>query len=96
MLPALSVSPSGKLEKLPAYGRYFHFRNQMDSSKISGFTPVVIILILVIPRTEIDALDNNLALTPPMGWSSWERFRCNVDCANYPDECIRYNDNLNE
>ena len=36
------------------------------------------------------ALDNGLALTPPMGWLSWERFRCITDCVNYPDECIRY------
>lgn len=36
----------------------------------------------------IFALDNGLALTPPMGWLSWERFRCNVDCKNDPDNCI--------
>lgn len=35
------------------------------------------------------ALENGLARTPPMGWLSWERFRCNIDCATYPDECIR-------
>lgn len=34
------------------------------------------------------ALDNGLALTPPMGWLSWERFRCNTDCENDPDNCI--------
>ncbi|XP_044735431.1 alpha-N-acetylgalactosaminidase-like [Chrysoperla carnea] len=40
-----------------------------------------------------DGLDNGLALTPPMGWMSWERYRCTIDCefnrndeAN--DECI--------
>jgi len=26
-----------------------------------------------------------LALTPPMGWMSWERFRCDVDCVAQPD-----------
>jgi len=36
------------------------------------------------------ALDNGLARTPPMGWLTWERFRCNTDCKNYPDTCIRY------
>lgn len=36
----------------------------------------------------VDALDNGLALTPPMGWMAWERFRCNVDCENDPDNCI--------
>lgn len=34
------------------------------------------------------ALDNGLALTPPMGWLSWERFGCQVDCETYPDSCI--------
>jgi len=24
---------------------------------------------------------NNLSRVPPMGWMSWEIFRCNVDCA---------------
>ncbi|XP_053400322.1 alpha-N-acetylgalactosaminidase-like [Mercenaria mercenaria] len=33
-------------------------------------------------------LDNGLALTPPMGWVSWERYRCNIDCENDPDNCI--------
>lgn len=34
------------------------------------------------------SLDNGLALTPPMGWLSWERYRCQTDCVNYPDDCI--------
>ncbi len=34
------------------------------------------------------ALDNGLARTPPMGWLSWERFGCNIDCDTYPDSCI--------
>lgn len=43
---------------------------------------------LVVPY--VDCLDNGLALTPPMGWMHWQRFRCLVDCVNYPDECIRW------
>ena len=34
-------------------------------------------------------LENGLARTPPMGWMSWERFRCNTDCTTYPEDCIR-------
>ncbi|XP_026481042.1 alpha-N-acetylgalactosaminidase-like [Ctenocephalides felis] len=34
------------------------------------------------------ALENGLARTPPMGWLAWERFRCNTDCENDPDNCI--------
>ncbi|XP_022920563.2 alpha-N-acetylgalactosaminidase-like isoform X1 [Onthophagus taurus] len=36
-------------------------------------------------------LDNGLALTPPMGFMTWQRFRCIVDCKSYPDECISEN-----
>ncbi|XP_037277051.2 alpha-N-acetylgalactosaminidase isoform X2 [Rhipicephalus microplus] len=35
-----------------------------------------------------ECLDNGQALTPPMGWMSWERFRCNVDCYKDPDNCL--------
>jgi len=31
---------------------------------------------------------NDLARTPPMGWMSWEIFRCQTDCATHPDSCI--------
>ncbi|KAM3963174.1 alpha-N-acetylgalactosaminidase-like [Aphomia sociella] len=37
------------------------------------------------------ALDNGLGLTPPMGWLTWERFRCITDCNKYPQECISEN-----
>jgi hypothetical protein len=39
--------------------------------------------------TTVSGLDNGLALTPPMGWLAWQRFRCLVDCVAFPDECIR-------
>lgn len=34
------------------------------------------------------SLDNGLAQTPPMGWMSWTRFACEIDCQRYPEECI--------
>jgi len=34
------------------------------------------------------SLENGLARTPPMGWLAWERFRCNTDCDNDPENCI--------
>ncbi|KAJ8717376.1 hypothetical protein PYW08_005775 [Mythimna loreyi] len=37
------------------------------------------------------ALDNGLALTPPMGWLSWLRFGCTIDCDAKPKECISEN-----
>ncbi|RCN41463.1 alpha-galactosidase [Ancylostoma caninum] len=38
--------------------------------------------------TSAVALDNGLARTPPMGWMSWTQFRCEINCAKYPDDCI--------
>lgn len=40
-----------------------------------SFTVLLAILSLAEPST---ALDNGLALTPPMGWNSWNKFGCNV------------------
>ena len=47
------------------------------------------VAVLVLCIGNVLSLDNGLALTPPMGWLSWERYRCNTDCLNYPDDCIR-------
>ncbi|XP_017155282.1 alpha-N-acetylgalactosaminidase isoform X1 [Drosophila miranda] len=44
--------------------------------------------ILIVISTSCYGLDNGLAKTPPMGWLSWERFRCNTDCVNDPENCI--------
>lgn len=46
--------------------------------------------VLILACGVIQALENGLARTPPMGWLAWERFRCNTDCVNDPDNCIRY------
>jgi len=35
-----------------------------------------------------NALDNGVGLTPMLGWMSWMRFRCNVNCKLDPDNCI--------
>ncbi|KAI6198577.1 Alpha-galactosidase [Aphelenchoides besseyi] len=36
----------------------------------------------------IEGLDNGLARTPPMGWMSWTRFFCQIDCTTHPNTCI--------
>ena len=41
--------------------------------------------------TSIYGLDNGLARRPPMGWLSWMRFACEIDCKTYPDDCIDEN-----
>jgi len=43
---------------------------------------------LWLPLTAVVALDNGLALRPPMGWMSWVRFGCNVWCDIDADNCI--------
>ncbi|KAK4884297.1 hypothetical protein RN001_000568 [Aquatica leii] len=48
----------------------------------------LVVLLCCVFLPEIYALNNGLALTPPMGWMSWQRFRCLTDCNLYPDECI--------
>jgi hypothetical protein len=48
---------------------------------------LAIVAVLAALATRADAR-NNLSRTPPMGWMSWEIFRCNVDCAKEPDNCI--------
>ncbi|GBN42600.1 Alpha-galactosidase A [Araneus ventricosus] len=45
------------------------------------------IVALALPLSVL-GLDNGLAVTPPMGWLSWERFTCNTDCKNDPANCI--------
>ena len=41
-------------------------------------------LLTSLTATPALALDNGLALTPPMGWLSWERYACVVDCEADP------------
>jgi alpha-galactosidase len=40
---------------------------------------LLIVLALLIPLESAVALDNGLALTPPMGWNSWNTFRLNIN-----------------
>ncbi|XP_069130858.1 alpha-N-acetylgalactosaminidase-like isoform X1 [Argopecten irradians] len=46
--------------------------------------PLVIFVII----GSVRGLNNGLARTPPMGWMSWERFRCITDCEHDKDNCI--------
>ncbi|XP_062989692.1 alpha-N-acetylgalactosaminidase [Elgaria multicarinata webbii] len=48
---------------------------------------VVPVLFLALTSFSL-ALENGLMKTPPMGWLSWERFRCNIDCKRDPHNCI--------
>ncbi|WAQ98090.1 AGAL-like protein [Mya arenaria] len=46
------------------------------------------VLAVVLLLTSVRGLENGLARTPPMGWLSWTRFGCNIDCDSDPDFCI--------
>lgn len=46
----------------------------------------VFLLLALIPVGA--GLDNGLLRSPPMGWMAWERFRCDIDCKNDPQNCI--------
>ncbi|XP_074651733.1 alpha-N-acetylgalactosaminidase-like isoform X2 [Tubulanus polymorphus] len=48
----------------------------------------VLLLVVASAVSVIDGLDNGLARTPPMGWLTWQRFRCVTDCKSFPDTCI--------
>lgn len=39
---------------------------------------------------KVFSLENGLMRTPPMGWLAWERYRCNVNCEEDPDNCVRW------
>jgi len=59
-----------------------------ESKFVLGKSKVVLaIFLLLLPPSSL-SLENGLALTPPMGWLAWERFRCNTDCVNDPENCI--------
>ncbi|XP_006011833.1 alpha-N-acetylgalactosaminidase-like [Latimeria chalumnae] len=49
---------------------------------------LILVLFLLILAGPSLCLDNGLMRTPPMGWLAWERFRCNTDCKNDPENCI--------
>ena len=51
-------------------------------------------VIFLLPPLLTQAKENGLAKVPPMGWMSWEIFRCETNCSSHPDGCI--NDKLYE
>ena len=53
------------------------YRLNRPPRAISGLL-ALIGMALLLPASALWALDNNLALTPPMGWNSWNKFHCDV------------------
>lgn len=36
----------------------------------------------------ISCKNDGQARTPPMAWMTWQRFRCTIDCDEFPNDCI--------
>uniref|UniRef100_A0A0B7BCH9 Alpha-galactosidase n=1 Tax=Arion vulgaris TaxID=1028688 RepID=A0A0B7BCH9_9EUPU len=53
-----------------------------------AFSYQTAIFVFVTLMATSTALNNGLARTPPMGWLSWQRFRCDIDCQDDPANCI--------
>ena len=52
-------------------------------------TPRAFLLLLAAGAAErTAALNNGAARKPPMGWLSWQRFRCYTDCDADPENCL--------
>lgn len=67
--------------------------NQVNSRMVNQeLLKYSVVLLLFAVAGPSRALDNGLALTPPMGWLAWERYVCELNCDLYPGECI--DDNL--
>ncbi|XP_071976798.1 alpha-N-acetylgalactosaminidase [Engystomops pustulosus] len=49
---------------------------------------LVVVGIFLALSTLCSSLDNGLVRTPPMGWMTWERYRCNINCKIDPENCI--------
>jgi alpha-galactosidase len=45
-------------------------------------------LTLFVANFSVDALNDGLVRTPPMGWLSWVRYACETNCDKYPNSCI--------
>src|SRR5690349_13631416 len=43
------------------------------------FPSSVLMGVLFLPVPVVQAVTNSLALTPPMGWNSWNNFGCNIN-----------------
>lgn len=67
-------------------------KNKMACACCTTAVPALLVTLVA----AVSALNNGLARTPPMGWMSWERFRCTTDtpgqgnptCTEDPTNCI--------
>eukprot|EP00051_Salpingoeca_urceolata_P027621 m.482403 g.482403 ORF g.482403 m.482403 type:complete len:431 (-) comp22531_c0_seq1:419-1711(-) len=60
----------------------------MTASTVAMVALPAAVLAAALLLSPISALDNGVGRTPPMGWLSWERYTCQVNCDDYPDNCV--------
>ena len=53
-----------------------------------GLSTLLPLLLLSALAPPTQALNNGVARTPPLGWLSWQRYRCNMNCTADPDNCF--------
>ncbi|PAA71728.1 hypothetical protein BOX15_Mlig021709g1, partial [Macrostomum lignano] len=59
-----------------------------DKAYIMAQHLLLLTLLALLALKPACCLDNGVAMQPPMGWLTWQRFRCVTDCDTYPDTCI--------
>ncbi|OTF71092.1 hypothetical protein BLA29_006040, partial [Euroglyphus maynei] len=47
---------------------------------------LLLTIIIISFLKPINTLDNGLVKTPPMGWLSWERFKCEINCHHHQSD----------
>ena len=49
---------------------------------------LLFLTIINLKLTKCGRKNTSLAPTPPMLWMSWQRYRCTIDCEQFPNDCI--------
>ena len=53
--------------------------NRSKTLKLAVAAGLAAAFLAILGIVDVRALDNGLALTPPMGWNSWNKFGCKID-----------------
>jgi alpha-galactosidase len=53
--------------------------NRSKTLKLAAAAGLAAAFLAILGKLDVRALDNGLALTPPMGWNSWNKFGCKID-----------------
>jgi alpha-galactosidase len=53
--------------------------NRSKTLKLAVAAGLAAAFLAILGMVDVRALDNGLALTPPMGWNSWNKFGCKID-----------------